>query len=451
MKDWKEKSYDERLAVLLENKKVLILGFGMEGKSSYRFLSGLSFPLSLSIADKQAAKFQEIRDIVGEEIEVRVGDSYLDGLDEYDLIIKSPGIPMKDLKDKVEPGKISSQTDLFLRVFDEQIIGVTGTKGKSTTSTLIYELLSKMYSGVVLLGNIGRPPLDFYHKMKCDSIIIFEMSSHQLEILHASPNIALILNLFEEHLDHYLDKESYFEAKLNIARFQKEDDIIIYNEDDEKLLERLAAINSGAIKIPVSRKMLPEYDDFFKQINNTVLEGKHNRMNLLFLLAVARIFKIQEELVLNTVNRFRGLPHRLQYVGESNGIIFYDDSISTIPEATMVAVETLKKVETIIIGGKDRGISYEILPGFFKESSVKNIILVGETRTRLEKLFSKKLPDKRIFSVSSYEDLPEIIFAFTHKGNICLLSPAASSYDMFENFEQRGQYFQDIVLNYSEV
>ena len=436
---------------MLSGKQVLILGFGLEGKSSYRFLSGLSFPLSLSVSDKQEDKLQEIRDIVGEEIEVRVGECYLDNLDEYDLVIKSPGVPTKVLKDKVAPEKITSQTDLFLRVFDEQIIGVTGTKGKSTTSTLIYELLSKMFSGVVLLGNIGRPPLDYFRSLKSDTIIVFEMSSHQLETVHTSPNIALILNLYEEHLDHYTNIESYYEAKLNIARYQKEDDIIIFNEDDKKLVGLLESFDNKSIKVPVSGKSLLLCADFFRQINNPALQGKHNEMNLLFLIAVARVFGIQDKLILNTVNRFRGLPHRLQYVGEYNGIIFYDDSISTIPEATMVAIDTLKKVETLIIGGKDRGINYGMLPGFLANSTVNNIILVGETRVRLEKLFAEKLPDKRIFSVDSYEDLPDIIFSHTQKGNICLLSPAASSYDMFKDFEERGKYFQDVIANFSEA
>ena len=445
MKDNVDILYIEKVNSLLKGKKILILGFGKEGKSSFNFISTLSISTFLTVRDADLGRRHEIEEYVQGKAEVVVGDAYLDELNKYDIILKSPGVPLRQLEGKVDFSKLSSQTDLMLNVFRNQVVGITGTKGKSTTSTLIYNLLSKMYTDVLLVGNIGRPPLDYFHQIKNDTIIIFEMSAHQLELSKESPNIAILLNLFEEHLDHYRSINAYYDAKWNIAKYQYEGDVLIYNADDSKIKSRIQILNSLAVKIPISRERMQEYEFLFHSINNLSLQGEHNQMNLLFVIAIAGIFGIHDDLIINTVNSFLGLPHRLQFVGEYKGITFYDDSISTIPEASMIAISTLGKVETLILGGMDRGISYDILPDFLNTSFVKNIILVGETRWRLQELFLGVLNDKNIFIVEDYDELPQLIYDNTHEGNICLLSPAASSYDMFRDYEERGEYFQEII------
>jgi UDP-N-acetylmuramoylalanine--D-glutamate ligase len=445
MRDNANISYIETANSLLKDKKILILGFGKEGKSSFNFISTLLAPSFITVYDADETRKRDIENYVQGKANVITGEKSLNTINDYDLIFKSPGISMKQLDGIVDISKLTSQTDLMLHIFRNQVVGVTGTKGKSTTSTLIYNLLKRMYTNVLLVGNIGKPPLDYFHKIKKDTIIIFEMSAHQLELSNESPNIAILLNLYEEHLDHYQSITAYYEAKWNIAKYQREGDVLIYNADDPEINTRTNTLNSSAIKIPISKDRIEEYKFLFHSVNNLSLQGKHNQMNLLFVIAIAGIFGIHDELIINTVNSFLGLPHRLQYVGEYKGITFYDDSISTIPEASMIAVSTLKKVETLILGGKDRGISYDVLSDFLNQSSVKNIILVGETRWRLQELFLDTLTGKNIFIVEDYDELPQLIYENTHKGNICLLSPAASSYDMFKNFEERGEYFQEII------
>ena len=447
----KESPYIQKLKNIVESKTLLILGFGKEGKASFKLLSSLDFPVSITIADGYDGNRVEVKDLVGDKARLVLGENYLDNLNDYDIILKSPGIPLAILNGKVDFCKLSSQTNLFLQVFRGQTIGVTGTKGKSTTSTLIYQLLLANDSDTILVGNIGKPAFDYFDRINDETIIVFEMSSHQLELIDTSPKVSLLLNLYEEHLDHYEDLKAYHDAKWNIAKYQQKGDKLIYNGDDKKLQERVSNCKSQAEKIAISKERIESSNQFFEQIVSKSLIGDHNKMNILFLKEVVKHYGIEEPMILKSLNKFEGLAHRLQYFGEFGGITFYDDSISTIPEATILAIDALKKVETLILGGKDRGINYGILPEFLEESSVQSIILVGETTEVLSQLFKKSKLTKKVFKVKDYKEIPKIVFSTTQRGNICLLSPAASSYDMFKNFEERGAFFQKLVVSYIEA
>ena len=438
-------NYIQKISSILIHKKILILGFGKEGRSSFAFLASLSIPFSITISDAYDGNRDEIEELIEGKAKCILGVDYLKNIDEYDIILKSPGLRLSLLKEKVDLQKVSSQTNLFLEVFRDQIIGVTGTKGKSTTSTLIYNLLYQNDKDVLLVGNIGKPAFDYFNQVNKDTIIVFEMSSHQLELLHISPHIALLLNLYEEHLDHYASLRAYHDAKWNIAQFQNEGDRLLYNSDDIKLAKRVKNCTSLSHKVSIKMEDIEVHSAFFKALKNRILAGDHNKMNILFLLEIANYFEIGKESVLTVLNIFAGLPHRLQYFGDFRGISFYDDSISTIPEASMMAVNALGNVETLILGGKDRGISYNSLPAFIEESSIQTIILVGETTSRLERLMKQLAVKKKIVKVESYYEIAEVIFNNTNSGKACLLSPAASSYDMFKNFEERGDYFQKVI------
>ncbi len=443
-------NYIQKISSILINKKILILGFGKEGRSSFNFLSSLDIPFFMTISDANEGNREEVEKMVGGKAKCKLGTNYLDDLAEYDIILKSPGLPLSLIEGKVDLEKVSSQTNLFLQVFRDQVIGVTGTKGKSTTSTLIYKLLYQSDKDVLLVGNIGKPAFDYFNQINEHTIVVFEMSSHQLELLRISPHIALLLNLYEEHLDHYANLRAYHDAKWNIAKYQQEGDYLLYNSDDVRLAERVEGCNSKSQRISVKMQNLASYTNFFEALDNRILDGDHNKMNILFLLEIAKYFSINEQKVLEVLNDFEGLPHRLQYFGTFNGILFYDDSISTIPEASMMAINALGNVETLILGGKDRGINYDSLPSFIEDSSVRTLILVGETTLRLANLMEHLAGQIKIVKVKSYDEIAEIVFSNTKSAKSCLLSPAAASYDMFKSFEERGDYFQRIIKNYAD-
>jgi len=454
------------LIEILKDKKVLILGFGKEGISSYRLIIKHIPACQISVADQNDGLLETINLDIDKRCKLYLGDSYLDNLDEYDLILRSPGIPKKILKDRIDKNKIISQTDLFLKLFADRIIGVTGTKGKSTTASLVKHILSSHFEDVVLVGNIGIPPFDLVENINNKTRIVFELSSHQLQDVTCSPHIAILLNLFEEHLDHYADLNEYHLAKINIAKYQKANDWLILNDDDPIIKEiinkyipvsqmlsysLINKINNGAFydKSGCVKFRQADKENTFNISNRSSLAGDHNLYNMMAALCVSKILEVPDAKITAALNNFTGLRHRMEYLGKFRGIHFYNDSIATIPEATISAIKTLKKVNTLILGGKDRGIDYGDLIAYLPDSGVNNLIFTGEAGNRMmNELKSRgKLKDQKLFFINDYNELPEIIRNNTLPDHVCLLSPAASSYDMFSNFEERGDVFKKIAEN----
>jgi UDP-N-acetylmuramoylalanine--D-glutamate ligase len=449
----------------IQNKKILILGFGKEGRASLKFLMKYFKGNEVAVADSNADLRYNIDEKLLKDTDFYFGDSYLKEIDNYDLIIKSPGIPASLLNGKVSSKKITSQTDLFLTQFRDRIVGVTGTKGKSTTSSLIYFILMNKFENVHLVGNIGIPPFDLIEEIKDDSKIVFEMSSHQLENITVSPHISVLLNLFEEHLDHYNGLAEYHSAKLNIMRFQKAGDIFIYNADDPVIRNALKRTQTKGTFFPYSVSNDFEEGIFYKSgkifivqdnitsefdfSNRQNLPGSHNLFNIMASVAVAKILRLDDPVIQEVVQHFKGLPHRLEYIGEFNEIHFYNDSIATIPEATIEAVKTLKSVDTLILGGKDRGIDYSNLIEFVIDSDLKNVVFIGDAGKRIYDGIIEKggANDTYLFFIEEFDEISEIIRQNTQNGSICLLSPAAPSYDKFRNFEERGAAFKKIAEN----
>ncbi len=455
----------ESIGKKIEGKKVLILGFGKEGQSSFRFLSSYFPDIEVGISDKNPELLSEVSEEMRISGKFHIGATYLNNISDYDLIIKSPGIPASLLDGKVSSKIITSQTDLFLAQFRNRVIGVTGTKGKSTTSSLIYHILLNKFENVHLVGNIGIPPFDLIEEIKDDSKIVFEMSSHQLENITVSPHISVLLNLFEEHLDHYNGLAEYHSAKLNIMRFQKAGDVFIYNADDPVIQKTLERIHTKGTLFPYS--VSNDFEEgifytsgkiFIVQDNKTSefdfsnrqnLPGSHNLLNIMASVAVAKILNLDDPLIQEVVPHFKGLPHRLEFIGEYQGIRFFNDSIATIPEAVIEAVKTLKSVDTLILGGKDRGIDYSNLIEFVIDSDLKNVIFIGDAGNTIYDGINAKggANDTKLFFIDEFDEISEIIRQNTQKGSICLLSPAAPSYDKFRNFEERGAAFKKIAEN----
>lgn len=415
----------------LKNKKILILGFGREGKSTYNFIRKNLGNIEIYIADINDFELND------DKVIKVVGPNYMDNLDNYDLVIKTPGISFKDITLSSE--KITSQLELFLQFCNNTIIGVTGTKGKSTTSSLIYKTIKDQNDNVLLLGNIGVPLLDEIENIDNDTILVIEMSSHQLEFVNKSPKIAILLNLYQEHLDHYNSFDEYIEAKINIGRFQNNNDYFIYNKDDEIIKTRIG--NLLGIKKEVSKE-----NPIDLRINNAKLIGDSGKYNILFTLEVAKILNLDMSKVISSINTFNTLPHRMQYLGKYNNIDFYDDAIATIPEATVNSVEALKNVDTLIFGGLDRGVNLDSLVNYLNQGKVRNLICMRETGFIIaDKLTNNNL---NIFKVENMEEAVDIAFKNTLPNKICLLAPAAASYNVYKNFEEKGNHYKELVENY---
>ncbi|MFZ3055054.1 MAG: UDP-N-acetylmuramoyl-L-alanine--D-glutamate ligase, partial [Minisyncoccales bacterium] len=328
------------------------------------------------------------------------------------------------------------QTELFFDNCPGMIIGITGTKGKSTTSSLIYSVLKEAGFKTYLVGNIETPSLSFLLKAEKKDIFVYELSSHQLQGLEMSPHIAVFLNIYPEHLDYYKDFKEYFLAKTNIVKYQKRNDYFIFNSKIKEINDLAKKAKSKKIEINSI-----DFAKFLKE-NQEFLEITHID-NLIAVLNVLKILNIKEEKIIKAFKKFKRPEHRLEFVGESKGIRFYDDSIATIPEATIFALDSLGlDVETLILGGYDRGIKYEKLGERLVKSNVKNLVLFKPSGEKILKTVKGRM--KHVF-VKNMEEAVKNSFKMTSKGKICLLSPASPSFGTFRDYKERGDLFKKYI------
>ena len=435
----------------LSDKNINILGFGREGQSTYKLIRKYLPNKIITISDLKE-NFQDNFDFLQNDKNLNLisGEKYLDNLERFDIIIKSPGISFAKIDITQFKDKISSQTELFLQFFDNYTIGITGTKGKSTTSSLIYTILRDQNKDVLLLGNIGKPIFDYINEISNTTILVLEMSAHQLEFMKYSPNISILLNLFEEHLDHYKSYEDYIAAKCNIYKYQHENDYFLYSLDNETLKEHVKNPKSKTYTISINEKadIYLQNDDvifnnkkIYDRNQKRNLVGDYNLSNIMFTLVVSEILKLDLNKSINSINNFKTLKHRLEFVGNFDGINYYDNSIATVPMATIEAIKALKNVDTLIIGGMDRGIDYTDFIKYLDSSDISNIVCMPKTGHDI----AKKLKNKKTFIVNTLEEAVDISKKVTGKNMSCLLSPAAASYGFFKNFEEKGDLFQKLV------
>ena len=420
----------------LEGKKIAIWGLGKEGISTLQFIQSNNIKCTeLGILDTKALP----------EIEGTKKLNEPEDLNEYDLIFKSPGIVAD--KSKIDMDKLTSQTEEFIKILASQIIGITGTKGKSTTSSLTYTILKKYYPNTVLVGNIGIPCFNVINEINEDTKIVFELSCHQLEFIRYSPHIAVILDLYPDHLDHYKTFENYINAKLNINKFQKDDDILIYGETCKKYIHSKIKNNICISDCIKDRNITTENNSIQILEDETNLVGEHNFFDIAVSYYIcSKTYKISNEEFKSALKDFKGLAHRLEYVTTKDNVEYYDDSISTIGETTIEGIKALKNVNTLILGGMDRQIDYSNLEDFIiQDENLENLILMPDTGTRIYKELQEKGNTKKCYLVNNLEEAVKRAKEVTKKDTICLLSPAAASYGFFKNFEERGNTFQDLV------
>ncbi|MDD6275672.1 MAG: UDP-N-acetylmuramoyl-L-alanine--D-glutamate ligase [Clostridia bacterium] len=422
----------------LKDKNILILGYGREGISTYNYIRKYLPEKPLAIADKKQILLDD------ENVSLITGDGYMDNIFDYDLIIKTPGIPIVNMT--VPDGVlITCQVDLFLRYAPCKKIGITGTKGKTTTSTLIYDLLIAAGKTAFLVGNIGVPVFDIIDECE-GKIAVIEMSCHQLEFCRTSPDIAVFTNIYQEHLDHYDGYRGYINAKLNIVKHQTENDYLIYNADQNT--DGLIDFGSYASKkIAVSAEPTDDLDRKLISLNPRLI-GKHSHQDIFFARAVASLFGADDAAVERGVESFKGIPHRMEPVGVYKGISFYNDSIATIPHAVECAVEALGNIDTLIFGGLDRGISYDEFAKYLDSCPISNIIGMPETGTKICNMLEDMNSKKNIVKAKDMEQAVKEAYKVTKIGCTCLLSPAAPSYNVYKNFEYKGNHFKELVAKF---
>jgi len=456
----------DQFLLQFEGQSIVLLGFGREGQASYTALRKVFPEKMLAIADAND-KVRENPLLNGDgHIGFITGPDYLQGLNTFDVIIRSPGIPLWNVHPAIAREKITSQTDIFLRAFASQVIGVTGTKGKSTTSSLIHHVLQTAGEESLLAGNIGNPAFHFLDIIGTKTKIVFELSSHQLEYIERAPHISVLLNLFQEHLDAYAGYEEYQLAKMNITKYQDKLDYLVYHADDPLVQQHVPDYQDRRRLYPFSLSQSLSPGGFIRDgvlcfsdgqrvtpvwtiHQDRFLRGEHNLKNILAALNVCMILGLDPEAIAEGIATFKGLEHRLEYVGEFRNIHFYNDSIATIPEACMEAVRAIPDVDTLLAGGFDRGIDYSSLASFLMASSVRNLILLGAAGKRIGEFLEKPNPiGKRIFYINRFDDFAAIAFRETRPGKACMLSPAAASYDEFNNFEERGKRFRMLVKGF---
>ena len=470
--------------------KIAILGFGREGKAVLKYLkkSAQYKNAEISILDKKTDKPTHHNFVwCG-------GKDYLKNLAQFDIIFRSPGIPynLPEIQNAIKKGvKFSSATQLF---FDEinkmvrrgspQVIGITGTKGKGTTSTLLYKILKsagkdarpEQRRRIFLAGNIGKPAVELLPKLKNNSIVILELSSFQLQDLNlpsaptggGGPNIAVVLNVFEDHLDSHKNFNEYVNSKANIAKWQRKSDKIFYDASNKR--SKWIAEKSQGEKTPVS---LFQYSQEFENelcIKNLKIPGEHNLKNVAMASAVAQSLGIKPEIIKKVVKNYRGMEHRLELV-HSNilknvGMNFYNDSASTNPYTAAAAVRAFPNQPKILIcGGKDKNLDYAPLAKALKNSDTKMVILFGENKKKIAKAISgiknNESPhinnyvrnELRIMEVKNlkqtvqlaYKTAKKLINLSAYQLITIIFSPAAASFDMFKDYEDRGKKFREIV------
>ena len=429
----------------LDGKKVALLGFGREGKATYALLRKYLPDLSITVCD-----LKEQSPVEGDNnLFFETGENYQKNLLSFDVVFKSPGIVLEDPSEELLR-KVTSQTELFLSLYGDRTIGVTGTKGKSTTASLIAHVLKENGVDALLLGNIGIAAFTVLEQIGENTVPVYELSCHQLEYEKYSPKTAVLLNFFEEHLDHYGTFENYKNAKKNIFLHQKNTDRLFVLED---CLSEIVPVSNTVTfsRGKTSDIFIDDRTVVYGERSITVdehlcpLKGSHNMYNIAAAYGVALDYGISDEGFLRALYSFKTLPHRMQYFGCYHGIHWYDDSISTVGATLMGAVESLKSVGSLIIGGMDRGIDYSDLISFLPDCKAKVLIFLPDSGWRILREMEaagKDLSGKLLLTAKDLREAVALAKAHTPKGDSCLLSPAAASYGYFRDFEERGDCFQ---------
>jgi len=456
-----------------KDRKVAILGFGVEGISTAKYLAKKGAHITVfDQKEKEQLDTRQKETLKDLQLEFIGGPTYLDAISGFEFLVRSPGISRfrKELVDAQQKGiEITSHTQIFLDECPGRVIGVTGTKGKGTTSTLIYEMLRlsekdlvSVIKGVFLGGNIGNPPLEFLDQITEKSVVVLELSSFQLDGLIKSPHIAVMLMVVPEHLNYHKNMEEYVAAKRNILAYQENLDFAIINRD--YIASSESDIHTQGNVFYVSReRSTTEQGCFLKDnavwiamqgtewkiidIEDIALLGKHNLENACAAAMAATLAGASKSDIASVLRTFTGLEHRLELVGEVGGVKYYDDSFSTTPETAIAAIESFNQPEILILGGSSKESDFSELGELIgRKDTIKAIIGIGEEWPRIREQIAKG--KEEIVVIEGARDMKTIVQAASKialPGDVVLLSPACASFDMFKNYKVRGEQFKEAV------
>lgn len=446
------------------NKKILILGLAREGESSFRFLRKQFPDKYIGLADKTTLKElpEGFKKIINKDknVTLHLGKNYLKPVKDYEVIIKTPGIPKKIISPYISKHQIiTSQTEIFLDKYSKQTIGITGTKGKGTTSILLHNILEISKKKTELIGNIGNPPLNYFENGKSKNIFVFEMSAHQLEQLKISPHISIFLNFHEGHLDYYKNIKEYFSSKTNIALWQNKKDFFIFNNDSLELKNLAKKVPGQKItfgKNPKNDCHFTKQAIFFRKnkiidLKDIPLHGEHFIYDIMAVICAAFLLKIPVFKIKKSIAEYKTQKHCLQFFGKFKGIKFYDDSFASEPIAAISAIKAIKP-QTIILGGYERNLNFSELAKIVVKNNVKTIILFPPSGKRIKQalLKIKRGAGLKFISVKNMKEAVIFCYRNTKPQEICLLSPGAASFGIFKDYKDRGDQFQKFVKQLSK-
>lgn len=430
--------------------KIALLGYAGQGRSAYDYWNKKNN--QLTICDRNT-------DLDAPDgVATKLGPDYLNNLDEFDLLIRTPALHPRDIV-AANPGvvnildKVWSVTNEFMKVCPtKNIIGVTGTKGKGTTSTLIAKMLEAAGKRVHLGGNIGVPPLDMLKDdIQPDDWVILELANFQLIDLKISPPIAVCLMVEPEHMDWHEDMEEYIAAKQQLFINQSDGDIAIYYADNENS-EAVASATLGTLTpyySPPGAFVEEDYicidDKKVANIRDIQLLGKHNLQNACA--AVTAFWQVSQDIqaVQYTLATFTGLEHRLELVDEIDGVKYYDDSFGTTPETAIVAIESFEEPKIVILGGSDKKANYEKLAKTVAKYNVKKAVLIGDTADSIEAALRVEGFTDIARGGDTMQDIVKTARSFSDKGDVILLSTGCASFGLFQNYKDRGDQFKQVV------
>ncbi len=450
----------------VKNKKVAVMGIGISNIPLIKYL--VSFGVDITAFDKSSEEklADAFTQLEGLPVKYSIGSDYLSKLNGFDLIFRTPGMrpDLPELVQAVNNGaELTSEMEVFLKLCPAQVFAVTGSDGKTTTTTLIYKILSEEGYNCWLGGNIGIPLLSKIDEVAETDKVVLELSSFQLMTIRDCPSVAVVTNLSPNHLDVHKSLQEYIDAKKNIFIYQKENGKLVLNYDNEitksfnyeargehvyfsrlSNLEEGVVYQDGMIMVKKGNK-----STVIVEGDKIKIPGVHNIENYMAATA-ATIDYVKPETIAKIATTFNGVEHRIELVRELNGIKFYNSSIDSSPSRTIAALKTFKNKVILIAGGKDKGIPYDSIGEIIAEK-VKCLLLIGATASRIEEAYKNYLQQRdidneiEIIHCDSYEEVVKEAYGQAKSGDCIILSPASTSFDMFKNFEHRGNVFKELV------
>ncbi|MBR5227647.1 MAG: UDP-N-acetylmuramoyl-L-alanine--D-glutamate ligase [Clostridia bacterium] len=463
----------ENFKKAVKNKKVGVIGIGISNIPAIKYLHNLG--ARITALDRNETLSDEAKELKESGVQFILGDKYLDSLCDFDYILRSPGVKpfTPQIEEAIKKGaKLTSEIELLIELAPCKIIGITGSDGKTTTTTLTAKFLEQAGFKVWLGGNIGTPLFNKLDEMQPEDVIVLELSSFQLMTLTKSPNISIVTNISPNHLDYHRSYDEYIEAKENIFLYQQEGKVI-FNKDDNMTNKFLNDITSKDVSCDTSFfSLLPSdqkgvfYDNgaiyYNSGLDKTLIEhkdnirlvGMHNIANICAAASAVISFAGSQSIdaIKNVITTFDGVKHRMQYIKTVNGVTWYNDSIGTSPSRTMAGLKSFEEKIILIAGGYDKNIPYDVL-GKPILDNVKELVLLGKTAPKIEEAVRNaekelNIPSNELLNITTLNSLEECV-NYCHQiakhGDIVVMSPASASFDMYKNFEQRGDHFISLV------